>query len=476
MITPDNPEDRSIIHHVTQAGQEHVFRYWDELSGASRRRLLNQLKDIDFDLMRKLWKAHSSSSEGAAVEGILEPVEVIPVPRTTEQQNAAEEARRIGQQALRDGRVAAFVVAGGQGTRLGFDGPKGCFPVGPVTGKSLFEMHAEKIRAASLEYGVPIPWYIMTSETNDEATREFFAHRNFFGIDESDVFLLKQKMIPALDEQGRLILDEKDHVFMNPNGHGGSLMALEESGALDDMTRRGITVVSYFQVDNVLIKIIDPVFLGYHIQAQAEMCSKVVQKRDPGEKVGVFGKVNGKMKVIEYSDMREEDKKAKNPDGSLKYGAGNVAIHLIDVAFVDREVRGGFKLPYHTAHKKIPFVDENGTRIHPDVPNGFKFETFVFDALNDTTRTMVMEVVREEEFSPVKNRTGEDSESTAKRDLSNYFGRWLEAAGVAVPRLETGDVDGTVEISPLFAADRETFLRKASCDIAFEKAFYLGPE
>ena len=476
MITLDNPEDRSIVDRITQAGQEHIFRYWDALSGPSRRRLLDQLKDINFDLMRKLVKIHRGSSEKTADEGILEPVEVIPVPRTPGQKNAAEEARRIGEQAVRAGRMAAFVVAGGQGTRLGFDGPKGCFPVGPVTGKSLFEMHAEKIRTASLEYGVPIPWYIMTSETNDAATKEFFAEQGFFGIDESDVFFLMQKMIPALDEQGRLILDQKDHVFMNPNGHGGSLLALHESGALDDMTRRGITVVSYFQVDNVLIKIIDPVFLGYHIQAHAEMSSKVVKKRDPGEKVGVFGKVNRKIRVIEYSDMREEDTKAKNHDGSLKYSAGNVAIHLIDVAFVDREVRGGFKLPYHSAHKQIPFVDENGTRIYPDTPNGYKFETFVFDALNDTTRSVVMEVVREEEFSPVKNRTGEDSESTAKRDLSNYFGRWLEAAGMDVPRLETGDVDGAVEISPLFAADQETFLRKVNRDIAFEKMFYLGSE
>ena len=476
MLILKHPEEREIVDRVIEAGQEHVFRFWEELSEPSRKRLMEQLQNIDFELLEGLKNLCHESDDKDTMGETLEPVEVIQIPETPEQKRKAEEAEAAGQAVIRSGKMAAFVVAGGQGTRLGFDGPKGCFPIGPVTGKSLFQMHAEKILAAAQAYGVAIPWYIMTSETNDAETRRFFAEHQSFGLDEQDVFFFSQRMMPSLDETGKLILDGKDHIFMSPNGHGGSLLALEESGALDDMRRRGIEYISYFQIDNVLIKVIDPTFIGYHVQGKAEMSSKVAQKRDPWEKVGVFGRVGGKLKVIEYSDISDEDKQAANPDDSLKYGAGNLAIHLINVEFVEKEVRGGFKLPYHVAHKEIPVLDKDGHSIIPERPNGYKFETFVFDALSDTTESVVMEIVREDEFSPVKNREGEDSAESAKQDLSNFYGKWLERAGIAVPRNRNGDVRGAVEISPLFAMDEETFAGRVKKDIIFKDSLYLGPE
>ncbi|MFH1943839.1 MAG: UDPGP type 1 family protein [bacterium] len=476
MIEIQNPQDRSVVDRVYKEGQGHVFRWWDELNASSRKKLIDQLKAVDFKLLQELRAKCVGPSVIDEFRGALEPVEFVPIPRTEKERKRAESARRLGEKMIREGKIAAFLVAGGQGTRLGFNGPKGMFPIGPVTQKSLFQMHAEKILAASRFYDVTIPWYIMTSETNDVKTRTFFQQHDFFGLKEKDVFFFTQRMIPALDEEGKFILDEKDHVFTSPNGHGGSLLALVESGAVDDMRRRGVEVFSYFQVDNVLIKIVDPVFIGYHQQACAEMSSKMLRKRDFAEKLGVFGRVNGKLKVVEYSDLSDEDMTATNPDGSLKYEAGSIAIHLLNIRFVEQEVCEGFKLPYHVAHKKIPYLNEGGEQVMPEQPNGYKFETFVFDALENTTHSVVMEIDRREEFSPVKNGEGEDSPETAVRDLTNFFGRWLEAAGATAPKKSNGDVDGFVEISPLYAMNLDMFIKRAPKDLSFETALYVGPK
>ena len=465
-------DSRETMARVEDAGQGHVFRWWDDLNSESKRRLIDQLASVDFDLVGRLASRIGEEDQKASL--LLEPPEILSLPRRKEERRRAREAGAVGESLIRSGKVAAFLVAGGQGTRLGYDGPKGMFPIGPVTGKSLFQMHAEKILAASRAYDTTIPWYLMTSRTNDAETRSYFEAHHFFGLGQENVVFFTQEMIPALDEEGKLILDAKDHVFMNPNGHGGSLLALVESGAVDDMKSRGVEIISYFQVDNVLIKIVDPVFLGYHARAGSEMSSKMVRKRHARERVGVFGRMDGRLRVIEYSDMSEQDMEALIEGGGLKYDAGSVAIHTLDVAFVESEVRDGFKLPYHAAHKRIPYLDDSGRRIEPGAPNGYKFETFVFDALEDARNAIVMEVPREEEFSPVKNRTGEDSPTTARRDLSNFFAAWLEAAGVSVPRDAEGNVTEAVEINPLFAMDIDAFLQNVPGDVDFRGGLYVG--
>lgn len=405
--------------------------------------------------------------------GTFEPAEFTPLPETPEEISLFCQARGIGEKALRDGRVAAFLVAGGQGTRLGFDGPKGKFPVSPVKNKTLFQLHSEKILALSKKYDVIIPWYIMTSETNHQETVDFFVAHDYFGLNSKNVMFFRQEMIPALDPYGRLILDEKDHIFRNPNGHGGSLSALKKSGALDDMKSRGIDLIFYFQVDNVLVKICDPDFIGSHLQEQAEMSAKVVTKTDPGEKVGVLGRIDGKLGVIEYSDLAEAEKTARNPDGTLKFRAGSIAIHILNVDFVELENEGGLKLPWHMAHKKVAHVDEEGNRVEPDEPNGYKFETFVFDALGDAKETVFLEVKREEEFSPVKNAKGIASPETARRDMVNQFRRWLEQAGVQIPTDCNNAANGLIEISPLFALDGDDLKVKVNSDLKIEDKLYL---
>ncbi|HDI52030.1 MAG TPA: UDPGP type 1 family protein [Bacteroidetes bacterium] len=457
------------------AGQGHIFRYWDELSPESRQKFIHQLQSIDLDLLQTLVQKFVINPAAKQGRISLLPPKVISIPRTEEQKQRAKQAKLVGEKLLHSGKVAVVLVAGGQGTRLGFDGPKGIFPITPVRKKSLFQFHAEKILALRRRYQVPIPWYIMTSESNDAATRQYFQDHDFFQLPPDDIFFFTQSMLPAVDEKGKLILDAKDHVFTSPNGHGGTLLALVESGALEDMKARGIEEIFYFQVDNVLIKICDPIFIGYHHQAGAEMSSKVVSKRDPEEKLGVIGYQNGKLTVIEYSDLSKEDMYARNPDGSLKYNAGSIAIHMIQVKFVEKELAKGFRLPYHVAHKKIPFLDESGKLIKPTQPNGYKFETFIFDALRDTTTSIIMEVKREEEFSPVKNATGEDSPATAQRDLCNLYGGWLEQIGVVVPRDSNGNVSIPVEISPLFALDVEELSQRITKPITFDTFLYLGP-
>ena len=459
---------KEIIDKVYAAEQGHVLRFWPELNDSERAQLARQLNEIDFDLHCRLRRKYILSNNPGQVPHDLEPAEFIPLPKNRAGRDAWNNARTVGVRALRDGRVAAFLVAGGQGSRLGYDGPKGKFEVTPVKKKSLFQLQAEKIRALSKRHRIVIPWYIMTSETNHNETVSYFEDNDYFGLGRENVILFPQAMVPALDANGRLFLETKSTIFRNPNGHGGSLAALNSSGALDDMKRRGIEYVFYFQVDNVLINICDPVFLGFHIQGEADMSAKIVEKSDPEEKVGVIGRIEGRLGVIEYSDLPHELKYAQNDDGTLRFRAGSIAIHIFNVAFVEQENQGGFHLPWHLAKKQIPFVDENGNTVTPDEPNGYKFETFVFDALNDAKRAVFLEVDRAEEFSPVKNAEGVDSPATAETHMIAQFARWLTAAGIPYPK------STKVEISPLFALDEEEFVAKVDRNLKVGNELYIG--
>ena len=454
-------------------GQEHVFRFFNQLPVDQQEKLLIQLETIDLKLLSNLATESILANKKPQKRGEFIPADVIPIPRTSEQLKKAEGAKKVGEDLLCSGKVGAVLVAGGQGTRLGFSGPKGKFPVTPVRKKSLFQFHSEKILALSKKYQCSIPWYIMTSEINHTETKQFFEENNYFGLQQTEVFFFQQEMIPGVDENGKFFLASKDRIFANPNGHGGTLQALKNSGALADMKERGIEELFYFQVDNTLIQICDPVFLGYHVREKAEMSSKVLAKRDPYEKIGVIGYLNEKLTVIEYSDLSNEEMEAKNADGSLRFNAGSIAIHMINRNFIEKLADGRLNLPYHLAHKKIPFMDESGVQISPDHPNGYKFEMYIFDALQFTTNSVVMEVERTQEFSPVKNAEGEDSPETAVNDLCNYYGKWLEKSGVAVEK-HNGSVNGKLEISPLFAMDENEFVKKKPENLCFSKTLYLG--
>ncbi len=415
--------------HFSAFGQEHVFRFWDQLSTLERDSLVGQAEHIDLELLRETFR--KTREETAAQTLAISPPSVIRLCERGGEATRWAEAKLRGEELLRAGKVAPFVVAGGQGTRLGFPGPKGAFPVGPLTQRSIFEIQAEKIRGLARRTGAKFPWYVMTSDATDADTRHFFATMDFFGLSEDEVFFLKQATSPAVDFQGRLILESRSRIFESPNGHGGSLTALNDSGALDHMERRGIETLFYYQVDNPLVRICDPAFIGFHAEAASEASSKVVAKCDAAEKMGVVALVNDRLGIVEYTELDEEQSRAVDESGELLFWAGNMAVHLFERDFIRRmAAQANQALPLHPSAKKIPFVDEAGEPVAPEEPNGYKLERFVFDALPFAQNGCVVEASRTQEFSPIKNAEGADSPATARVDLIAEYHRWLGAAGV----------------------------------------------
>jgi UDP-N-acetylglucosamine/UDP-N-acetylgalactosamine diphosphorylase len=446
---------------AAEYGQEHLFQYWQELDSAQREQLLGDVARIDFPLVARL------AREGATAAGDIEPDRIEPAPVYPAEPGAGQReyymaAREAGQRLLRENKVAVMVVAGGQGTRLGYDGPKGTLAISPVRNKSLFQLFAESIRATCARYGCRLPWYIMTSSATDKATREYFAANKYLGLDPASVRFFEQGVMPAVDDEGRILLAERHRVALSPNGHGGTLAALKDSGVLAEMNEQGIEALSYFQVDNPLVTPADPFFLGLHTLAGSQVSSIAVRKAEDLERVGNFVRVNGKVQIIEYSDLPEDLARAKNPDGSRKLDFGSVAIHAFDRAFIETLTDGGnLALPWHVARKKVAHVDlRTGRTVDPEKPNAIKFEMFIFDSLPLADRAVVVERPRGEVFSPVKNATGVDSPETAQRDIALRGVAWLRAAGAKVPSGSGAQAPAVVEISPLFALDADQLREK----------------
>ena len=431
--------------------QEHLFAFYDSLSPESRTKLLGQIAELDFDTIDRLIEEFIKGDSHEQLGGQLAPPPVTEIPKTDDARRAEQKALSNGEEALRKGRVACFLVAGGQGTRLGLNGPKGAFKVGPISDRTLFQVHAEKILALRRHYRAAIPWLIMTSDANHDQTVQFFEAHKYFNLGADSIRIFKQGNMPAVGRDGKILMQAKDEIALSPNGHGGSIKALYDSGALAWLQSSGIDTLFYFQVDNVLTYIGDPRFIGAHVQAGSEMSTKVCRKRDWKEKVGVLGLRDGKLGVIEYSDLPESVAKELDANGQLKWWAGNIAIHVLDASFVERLNKGGFKLPWHKAEKAVPCIGPDGkpVALKPGEKNGIKFETFVFDALPAARKTINVETLREDDFSPVKNAEGEDSPQTARKDLSEQYARWLSAAGKLVPRKADGSLDCFIEISPL---------------------------
>jgi len=435
--------------------QEHLLHFAPTLGPSALRTLLDQIEALPLEDMPAMLA--ETESQAARDLTALEPVTRVPHDGSD-----AAAFRAAGETMIRAGKVAAFTVAGGQGTRLGWRGPKGTYPATVVTGKPLFRVFSEQLLATERRFGVRLPWYIMTSPLNDADTRAFFKDNNWFGRNPQDHFFLPQGLVPCVDAEGRVLLASPQEVATNPDGHGGAIRALDRSGALQDMQRRGIEQISYFQVDNPLVRCIDPVFLGAHISAahsSGEMSSKCVSKRNAAEKVGVLcrGPSTGGLRtmVIEYSDLPKKAAEQRDAAGELTFGAANIAVHALSVAFAQRLARGeGVRLPWHRAHKKVPCIDlATGKLLEPSAPNAYKFECFIFDALELAERSLTMQVNRVEEFAPIKNAEGEDSPASSHRIQSDRHGAWLEAAGAQVPRRGDGSVDAKIEIGPLAAME-----------------------
>lgn len=465
----------TIRTRLAAVGQTHLLNFYGTLTPPQQQSLLAQLADLPLEDIPALIDGYVRHKPEFVLPPGIAPAPYYPHdPASKRQPWDRATAQAAGEAIIREGQVAAFVVAGGQGSRLGYEGPKGCFPAGAVTGKPLFQMFAENILGVHNRYGVWVPWYIMTSPLNHEATRGFFESHTFFGLPRDSVRFFPQGVMPSLDiATGKVLLAAKSEVATNPDGHGGCIRALHASGALAEMRTRGIRHLSYFQVDNPTVRVIDPVFLGLHARASdssAEMSSKMVPKVTPEEKVGVFCQTGGKTRVLEYSDLPMDLQRERLPDGTIKFIAGSIAIHILGVEFIQRLATDkAFTLPYHRAEKKIPCVDPGtGEAITPGANNGVKLEKFVFDALELCKASIVLETDRVEEFAPIKNASGADSPESSRRLQTLRAARWLEACGVAVPKTTGGEPDCVLEISPRTATSAAE-LRHAKLPRAIER-------
>jgi UDP-N-acetylglucosamine/UDP-N-acetylgalactosamine diphosphorylase len=456
---------RQLLH---RHGHTHVFNWWDHLSEEEQTDLHNQLASLDLEHLRTLYDKRDQASF------VPPPERINPIPVIRAGTDEAT-ARRAGEETLRAGRVASVLVAGGQGSRLGFEHPKGMFAIGPVSGKSLFQIHAEKVLALAKRYGQPVPLLVMTSDATHAETVDYFEQNRRFGLATGDVAFFRQGTMPALDlSTGKLLMEKRGRLFVSPNGHGGTLTALNDCGLLESMAGRGITQIFYFQVDNPLVKMVDPVFLGHHVRASADASSKVVAKAGPADKMGVFAEVDGRCTIIEYSDLPGELARETDDHGQLRLWAGNPAIHLFSIDFLRRITQGATRLPFHVARKKVPHLSEAGHNVNPEKENALKFEMFIFDALPMAERWTVVESTRREEFAPVKNATGVDSPATAKQAMSDLAADWLTHAGVQVPRDAEGAASVALEISPLFALDAEELASKVAKGLKVTSATYFG--
>src|SRR6266478_4065416 len=350
-----------ILQQLRKTGQEHVLTWWDQLPEGERRELVDQLKGIHFDQLRSLF----NQREWAVSLPASEKIQRVPVIRT-----GTPEARQIGEKSLRNGEVAVLMVAGGQGSRLGFDHAKGMFPISPVKNKSLFQLHAEKVLALGRHYGKPIPFLVMTSPATHGEIERFFLEHGCFGLNPEEVALFCQGTLPALDmATGKLLLEKPGRIFTSPNGHGGVLTALADSGILGRLRRQKIHHIFYFQVDNPLVNVADPVFLGHHLAANAEVSSKVVRKEGPADKLGNVVLIDGSCCIIEYSDLPESLGRQTNENGQLRIWAGSPAIHIFHLDFLAQITQAPRRIPYHVARSKAPFIDEKGNRVEPPREN-----------------------------------------------------------------------------------------------------------
>ena len=438
--TPVDPGSAALIRSFEDAGQGGGFRLLDRRDPEERAALLAEAEAIDLGLLRRLI-TQAGNPESP-------PPPIAPLRAVDVDDPDYDRAVAAGHDLLGAGKVAFYTVAGGQGTRLGSDGPKGCYPVGPVSGKTLFAWHAEKVHAATRRYGVEIPWVLMVSAANHAETRAHFMANEFYGL-EGRVRFVPQRMLPAVDEAGKILLRSPGGIALSPNGHGGAIGALAEDDTYGWLRERGITTLSYFQVDNAPLNPADPAFLGYHALRDAEVSAKVVRKRHPLEKAGVVVTVGGRPGVVEYTEITEDLARATDDDGQLLYGLANIAAHVFSLEFLDRIRERG--LPYHVAKKQVAAVDDEG---NPTKVWGRKFETFIFDSIPLASRFVAFLTVRSEEFAPLKNAEGEDSPETVRRALLDRSRVWYQRAGRTVPESEE-----ELEISPERGYDLDTFIQ-----------------
>lgn len=442
---------------LRECKQEHILQFWDELDENEQESFLKQLSTIRFKEVNGLFtKAQESLTED--VQKLDARMHPIPPEQFGSEKNADKEQienyRSIGLEEISQGTVAVLLLAGGQGTRLGVTYPKGMYSVGLPSGKTLFQVQAERIRRvinlAKEETGKKgnVVWYIMTSGPTNATTKKYLDANNYFGLNKDDVNLFQQGLLPCFDFSGNILLEDRNRVALAPDGNGGIYRALADNHILDDMEKRGVKYIHVYSVDNILVKVADPIFIGYCIKKHAECGVKVVSKDGPNEAVGVVCKVDGKYQVVEYSEITDKTANLKDASGNLVFRAGNICNHFFTVDFLQRVAKQHeSELKLHVAKKKIPYTNDKGDQIKPSEPNGIKIEKFIFDVFQFTDKFVTWEVPRNYEFSALKNADSakKDCPTTARNDLLRLHKSYIENAGGIVKQ------GVEVEISPLLS-------------------------
>lgn len=465
MAVPNADRVAELRGQYAQAGQDQVFAFYDSLADDEKATLFEQLQQFKPEHINEI--THRALNPPAADEGKatgkLEPFpESARASILDSNQDDINKWYDQGLDLIAQNKVGVVLMAGGQGTRLGSSAPKGCYDIGLPSQKSLFQIQAERIRkveklaAAKSGGAVPaVPWYVMTSGPTRGPTEAFFKENNYFGLSPDNVFIFEQGVLPCISNDGKILLESKSKVAVAPDGNGGIYNALVVQGVIADMRKRGIEHVHAYCVDNCLVKVADPVFIGFSASRDVDIATKVVRKRNATESVGLILLKDGRPDVVEYSEIDDATASAEDPDqpGVLKFRAANIVNHYYSFRFLDSIPAWAHKLPHHVARKKIPCVDlTTGEGVKPTKPNGIKLEQFVFDVfpMLELSKFGLLEVRREDEFSPLKNArgTGEDDPDTSKRDIMAQGKRWLEAAGAVV---ETEAPEQGVEVSPLFS-------------------------
>jgi len=483
-------DQRRLLAKLEPYGQQHLLQFWEELSRAEQIRLAGQIEALDLEQIAALFRGECDQPDWAELSrGAGPPPAIRLADRRSGTGGSPGISRRAahdrGEHALRTGNIAVLLTAGGQGSRLGFDLPKALFPIGPISGASLLQIHIEKVRALGNRYGNSVPLYLMTSPATHEETVRYLASSDNFGLAEEDLFVFCQGTMPAVDARsGKLLLAQKHELWLSPDGHGGTVAALRACGALEHIRKRGVGHLFYLQVDNPLAPICDCELLGFHLLAESQLTSIAVAKGQPHDKLGNFVTVDGALYVIEYSDFPDDVAQLRDDSGALRFWAGSIAVHVFDLSLLERAADATDGLPFHSARKKVPAINQarhspppgeraRGDRageLYPlEQTDALKFERFIFDLLPIAERPMVVEFPEEECFAPLKNAPGatKDTAAYVQELMFAQYGRWLEAAGARVA------AGVNVELSPLYALDAAGVAERVSASQSFSKSQYL---
>lgn len=392
------------MEKLKKYGQEHVLKYYDELPDEQRNTLIEQIDRTDFTVI--------GQAAETGKRGIIAPIKAMTIPEIA---MGRERFERIGMEAVKAGKLGAVLLAGGMGTRLGSDAPKGMYDIGISKPVYIFQRLIENLMKVVEKAGNYIQLFVMTSEKNHDATVGFFKEHDYFGYDKDYIAFFKQDMAPAADFDGKVYMEAKDSIATSPNGNGGWFLSMKKSGLLELVEKRGIEWLNVFAVDNVLQSIADPVFAGAVLEGGYSVGSKVIRKVNPQEKVGVMCTEDGRPSIVEYIELTEDMLTQRDENGEYAYNFGVILNYLFKVDKLVNLLER--KLPYHKSAKKIPYINEAGELVKPEEPNGYKYEQFILDMIQMLDNCLPFEVVREKEFAPIKNKTGVDSVESARELL-----------------------------------------------------------